>query len=55
MSLRHHTSGNSRPWQFRQPDHTLGNRLHVHGKVRPMEESGFFARLFELAMRKDKP
>lgn len=46
MSLRHHTHGNDRPWQYRQPDHALGNRRHVHGPIRPMEPPGFFARLF---------
>jgi hypothetical protein len=45
-ALRHHRTGNDRSWQTRPSDHLAGNRLHVHGPIQPMQEPGFFARLF---------
>ncbi len=46
MALRHHTAGNDRPWQFRPSDHTAGNRRHWHGKIHPLPEPSWIARLF---------
>lgn len=46
LHLRHHTSGNARSWQFRPSDHLHGQRRHTHGPILPMEQPGFFARLF---------
>lgn len=46
MALRHHTTGNSKPWQYRQPDHMLGNRRHVYGPILPMQEPSWLQRLF---------
>ena len=49
MSLRHHTSGAARPWQFRPSDTARDAllRRHIHGPIQPMKpERGFFARLF---------
>jgi hypothetical protein len=45
-ALRHTTAGNHRPWQSRPSDHLSGQRAHIHGRIRPMEAPGFFARLF---------
>ena len=48
MSLRHHTSGNARPWEHRPSDHrrTCAYRKFVDGPIRPMQEPGWFTRLF---------
>jgi hypothetical protein len=43
--LRHHRAGNARPWQHRPADHTLGNRRHYHGAIRPMQEPSWLERL----------
>lgn len=48
MSLPYRTSGNSRPWETRQSDHVLGNRLHWHGPIQGMDygRPGFVRRIF---------
>jgi hypothetical protein len=46
MALRHHTTGNARSWEHRPSDHVSGHRRHWHGPIQPMEQPGFFARLF---------
>jgi hypothetical protein len=47
-ALRHHRTGNDRPWQTRPSDHTRfdAHRRFVNGPIQPMQEPGFFARLF---------
>lgn len=48
MSRLHNRSGGERAWQFRRSAHAHDPslRLHHHGPIRPMEEPGFFARIF---------
>jgi hypothetical protein len=48
MPLRYHQSGNSRAWEHRPSDHrrTDANRRYVAGPILPMEQPGWFARLF---------
>lgn len=33
------TSGNARPWQYRQSADRLGSAYHRHGPLLPMQES----------------
>ena len=51
MSLSYHTTGNAKPWQHRPSDHLLGNRAHWYGRIQPMDEPSFLARLLGMGRR----
>lgn len=37
---------NTRNWEHRQSDHLRGNWSYIHGKIEPMPQPSWFARLF---------
>lgn len=45
-ALRHKTSGNAQPWRFDRKPLDASMRYHWFGPILPMEQPGFFARLF---------
>jgi hypothetical protein len=44
-ALRHTTAGNRAPWQSRPSDHLQGQRMAIHGKIQPMHEPSWLARI----------
>jgi hypothetical protein len=47
MSLRFSTWGNQRPWQFVRRPLDASLRRQMHGRILPMEEPSWLARLFD--------
>jgi hypothetical protein len=46
MSSLHYRSSRPDPWTMPRPYQDASTRYRAHGPIKPMEEPGFWARLF---------